>query len=77
MGIGGVIFNFVGAFTRWTYGSIWRTFAKRKKYSFNEYLYGPHKSDDWFDLKGHELVNKVIGLIVVVLICWVIIKLGI
>jgi hypothetical protein len=74
--MGGNLFNFVGAFSRWIYGTIWRTIAGRRKFTFKEYLNGPDNSDDWFDLTGHVLVNKVIGLIVIVLICCIILKLG-
>lgn len=62
---GGFIFNFIGACVRWTYGTIWRTIANRKKFKFSEYLNGPENSDDWFD-NGHELVNRVIGIITLV-----------
>ncbi|MBN2347460.1 MAG: hypothetical protein JXJ22_01400 [Bacteroidales bacterium] len=77
MGFGAVIFNIIGACVRWTYGTIWRTITKQKKNTFREYLHGPDNSGDWFDMKGHELINTVIGLIFIVLICWIIIKLGI
>jgi hypothetical protein len=73
--MGGHLFNFVGAVTRWIYGTIWRSIAKKKKYTFREYLYGPDNSDDWLDLTGHVLVNKVIGLIMIVIICMILIKL--
>ena len=73
--MGGYLFNFVGAVSRWICGTIWRTIANKKKFTFREYLKGPDNSDDWFDLNGHIFVNKVIGLIVIVLICSLIIKL--
>ena len=62
----GYIFNFPGAFVRWTFGSVWRTIANNKKYRFREYLIGPDNSDDWFDLTGHDLINKVIGGVAIV-----------
>ena len=77
MGIGGIIFDYVGAVVRWAYGSIWRTIANKPKYKFSEYVNGPEKSDDWFDMTGHNIVNRVIGAVTIVLICWIIIKLGI
>ncbi|TDN97732.1 hypothetical protein [Sunxiuqinia elliptica] len=61
MGIGAEIFNFIGAVVRWTYGTIWRTIAREKKFTFKEYLKGPNDSDDWFDFAGHESVNRIIG----------------
>ena len=69
MGFGGIIFNFIGAVTRWVYGTIWRTLAHKKKYTFQEYMYGPKNSDDYFDAMGHTFINKVIGAITLVLIC--------
>jgi hypothetical protein len=74
--MGSNLFSFVGAFCRWIYGTIWRTIANKKKFTFREYLNGPDNSDNWFDLTGHVFVNKVIGLIVIVFICWIIIILG-
>lgn len=64
MFIGGELFNFIGAVTRWTYGTVWRTLYKRKKYSFKEYLRGPKDSEDWFDMTAHEFNNRVIGALV-------------
>jgi len=65
--IGGELFNFIGAVTRWVYGTIWRTIARKKKYTFKEYLRGPDNSDDWFDFAGHELVNRMVGLVVLMI----------
>lgn len=62
MGISGEILNFIGAVVRWIYGTIWRTIAGKKKYTFKEYLRGPNDSNDWFDFAGHELVNRIIGM---------------
>lgn len=62
MGISGEILNLIGAVVRWIYGTIWRTIAGKKKYTFKEYLRGPQGSDDWFDFAGHEFVNKIIGM---------------
>ena len=70
MGFGGEIFNFIGAVVRCVYGTTWRTIAGRKKYTFKEYLRGPNGSDDWFDMLGHELNNKVIGVITFVVIVY-------
>lgn len=60
---GAALFNFIGPCVRWIYGTIWRTIANKKKFKFCEYLNGPENSDDWFDLTGHEFVNKVVGFI--------------
>lgn len=77
MGFGGLIFDFVGACIRWIYGTILRTITNRPKYKFHEYLNGPENSSDWFDITGHNFVNRVIGMIAIVLICWIIIKMKI
>jgi len=74
---GGIIFGFIGASFRWIIGSIWRTFLSKKKYSFSEYLNGPNGSDDDFDKLGSGLINRVVGFIVLMLICWLIFKLSI
>ena len=68
MGLGGFIFDFVGAVVRWIYGTIWRTLFRRKKYSFKEYLNGPNNSDDWFDQTGHSFVNRIVGAVFIVLL---------
>ena len=77
MGFGAIIFNFLGACVRWLYGTIWRTVMNKRKYSFKEYLYGPKSSDDWFDMTGHTFVNRMIGAIILVLICLTIVKISI
>lgn len=77
MGVGGIIFNFIGALVRWIYGTISRNITNKPKYKFREYLYGPENSKDWYDMTGHGFVNRVIGMITIVVICWIIIKLGI
>ena len=65
---GRIIFNFVGAFVRWGWGSIWDTLRKKKKYSFQEYLNGPKYSRDWFDKTGHGFVNRIIGIISITIV---------
>jgi len=68
MFIGGVFFNFIGGSIRYVYGSIWRSVARKKKYTFHEYLYGPNDSDEIEDSLGHEIINRIIGFIFVILI---------
>ena len=74
---GWVIFNFIGACVRWTFGTIWRTLANKKKIKFKEYLHGPENSDDWFDFAGHEFVNRVIGMLTIVGLVLLILRLEI
>lgn len=69
MGLGGIIFNFIGAVARWIYGTLWRTIAHKQKFTFQEYLYGPNNSDDWFDFAGHSLNNRIIGAMVLFTLC--------
>lgn len=68
--MGALILSFIGAVIRWVYGTVWRTVANKKKYKFLEYLYGPEDSDDWFDETGHDFVNRVVALIVIVATIW-------
>jgi hypothetical protein len=68
MGLGGVFFDLIGASVRWIYGTTWRTIANRQKFKFSEYLNGPENSNDWFDRTGHSFVNRVIGVITIILI---------
>lgn len=68
MFIGGLFFNFIGGCIRYIYGSIWRSIFGKKKYTFHEYLYGPDDSDEIEDSLGHEIVNRFIGFIFVILI---------
>jgi hypothetical protein len=77
VGFGALIFNFIGAVVRWSYGTIWRTIANKRKYKFKAYLNGPENSDNWFDLTSHTFVNRLIGAITLFLICLLIIKMGI
>lgn len=74
---GGPIYNFIGACVRWLYGTIWRTIARKPKFTFKEYINGPKNSDDYFDQTGHQFVNKIIGVLFIVSVIWIIIRLGI
>ena len=67
MFIGGIFFNFIGGSIRYIYGSIWRTIARKKKFSFKEYIYGPNDSDEIEDSLGHEIVNRIIGMAAIVI----------
>jgi len=71
---GGTVFNFFGACTRWTLYGIKRAFTNDKPISFKEFLNGPNRSDDFFDIYGHELNNKWIGFITIVLLGYLIVK---
>ena len=60
--IGRYILNYTGGTIRWIFGSIWRTIFNRTKFSYREYIDGPKNSKDHFDLYGHQLNNRIIGI---------------
>jgi len=69
MGLGGIVFGYIGAFVRYIFGTIWRTILNKKKYSFQEYLFCPlDTEDEFFDSHGTNLLNKVIGIVFIVTI---------
>lgn len=70
----GIILNYIGATFRWIYGSIWRTLFRKPKFTFSEYLNGQKKSD-YYDEMGHQLNNKLIGMLGLFLIIIPIIQL--
>ena len=57
LGFGGTFFNWIGAIFRWIYGNMWRTIFKKKKFKFNEYLYGI-KSNDIYDGMEQQFAIK-------------------
>ena len=57
-----VIFNFIGAVVRWTFGSIYRTLFKKPKFTFKEYLNQPQNSG-WFDEHAHGTNNVFVGAV--------------
>ena len=71
---GKFIQNLVGASVRWSYGTVWRTLSGKKRYTLTEYMYGPKYSDDWFDQKGHTFVNRIIGMVFIVVVFVLLLK---
>jgi len=63
----------VGGCVRYVYGTTWRTLLNKKKFTFDEYINGSKKSEDYFDQTGHRFVNGIVGLVTIVIICWIII----
>jgi len=47
--------------------NIWLCIARKKKYTFREYLYGPNDLDEIEDGIGHEIVNLFIGFLFLML----------
>lgn len=67
--------NFVGGSIRWLWGQIRFYLFGGKKYLFREYFNGPEDSDDEIvDRMGHTLINRVLGLIVVMLLAFLSVK---
>jgi|GEM_PF-1735008 len=59
--------NYIGGTIRWAIGTTWSNIRGSKKYSYQEYIYGPNDSDDFIiDGLGHQMINRVIGMIVIV-----------
>lgn len=58
--------NTLGASVRWCYGFLRRRLFNKPKYTFNEYLYGPKDSEDYFDQTAHQFNNKLIAILVIV-----------
>jgi len=75
--MGSLILNFIGGTVRYVYGTVWRTLLKKRKFTFDEYINGPKKSQDFFDQTGHGLVNGIVGIISLSIICWIIIRIGV
>lgn len=59
-------FNFIGGTTRWLWGTLWRSMARRKKYTFKEYLHGPNPPEPGQEF--HEVNNFFIGIVVFIFI---------
>ena len=76
MTLGGILFNFIGATVRWIYGTIWRTIANKKKYSFREYLHGPKDGDFIIDEVGHGCNNVAIGMAFLIIVITLLLRYG-
>jgi hypothetical protein len=67
--------NSVGGFIRFTYGYCIRKIglSKSRYYLLREYINGPDNTDDivW-DRYGQVFINKLVGMISIVAICWII-----
>lgn len=57
-----LIINVIGGSIRWVYGSIWRTLLKKDKFTYQEYIYGPKKSKNYYD-KFHTFNNGLVAII--------------
>ena len=66
--LGRIFLNFIGGNIRWIFGTIWRKIFDKEKFTYNEYLFGPIKSNGSYDEIGHTLNNKIIGAILLFLL---------
>ena len=67
-----VIFNFIGAVVRWFFGSLYRTFSNKHRFTFKEYLSGPKKSG-WFDEHAHGTNNVIVGVVFTIAVIFLIV----
>lgn len=61
--IGGEILNFVGGSIRWFFGTIYSILFNKKRFTFNEYLYGENIKNNDYEKLEHSLANKVAAFI--------------
>jgi hypothetical protein len=64
LGLLWLLCNYFGGTIRWIYGSIWRTLFNKPKFTYNEYVFGPEKSKDHFDVHGHSFNNLIITFVI-------------
>jgi hypothetical protein len=77
--IGRSLFLYLGGFVRFVYGTLIRKIGlnKDKYYSLKEYIHGSNRlgEDHWDKGTSHEFVNRIIGLISIVIIAILFVKL--
>lgn len=62
----GNILNFIGGTLRYVYGNVWRTILNKKKFTFEEYIYGP-KDSNYYD-SGHGFNNIIIAIVFIAIL---------
>lgn len=62
------ILNLIGGTARWVYGTLWRTLLQKEKFTFREYIEGRKNTEDLFNQKDHQIVNIVVGFVLIVFI---------
>lgn len=70
----GYLLNYMGASVRWFFGKVLNFNKNRTEFTFKEYLYGPKKSNDHYDVFGHQFNNRWIGALFFFLITIIIKK---
>lgn len=75
MFIGGFIFEIVGVFFKWVVLLIVAFFRKERVKTFKEILQG-EKDHDSIERGAYILSNKFLGALILVVICFIITKLG-
>jgi ACT domain-containing protein len=78
--LAGYFFMRFGGLVRFIYGTLIRKLgiSKAPYYSLKEYIHGSERPEDdhWDKGSSHLLVNKVVGMISIVLIIFVILAIG-
>lgn len=59
--------NYFGGTLRWMYGSVWRTIFNKPRFKYKEYIVGPEKSKNHFDIHGHHFNNAFITVIFIII----------
>lgn len=67
----------IGGFMRYLWGFVLRklNLSNAPYYSLKEYIFGSNRKEDedWDKGNSHEFVNKVIGLITLIALCYLLI----
>lgn len=76
--LGGFIIMRLGGFVRYLYGTFIRKIGLSKSpfYTLHEYIHGSKRPDDehWDKGGSHEFVNRVVGMITLVVICFTLLR---
>jgi hypothetical protein len=72
---GSQIFRFVGVLVSWLFVNVYKLIIRQNTVSF-KYLWKGPNYDDAADGAAHEMKYIFLGFVILMLICWIIIKLG-
>ncbi len=68
----GRLIGFVGGFSRWVVGTIWRTLFRKQKYKLRDYVHGIHNPKDFLRGMDHAIANYLVGLTVIIALFWLV-----
>ena len=68
------ILNFTGGTFRWIVGTCYSKITNKESFTFLEYINGPKKKN-YYDRFGHNLNNRIIGILIIIFIMVPIVKL--